>query len=195
MRRDHPRIRGKDPNLWIRTRSNAGSPPHTRERRSKAHAIHTQGRITPAYAGKTHHRNGETDLHEDHPRIRGKDVFVRLCILTALGSPPHTRERPKLIQGGLGGHGITPAYAGKTPSPIDCCDHFRDHPRIRGKDACDCSGLRVVLGSPPHTRERLAISDLDKPDLRITPAYAGKTLNEILFLALREDHPRIRGKD
>ena len=50
-------------------------------------------------------------------------------------------------------------------------------------------------GSPPHTRERHLREDTRKLVDRITPAYAGKTVYLSFLNKLREDHPRIRGKD
>ena len=51
---------------------------------------------------------------EDHPRIRGKDIFRYLIIVEIEGSPPHTRER-------LHHQRIRTLLT-------------KDHPRIRGKD-------------------------------------------------------------
>ena len=52
-----------------------------------------------------------------------------------------------------------------------------DHPRIRGKDAGDKISQLVVIGSPPHTRERLMTTQDASDTRRITPAYAGKTIH------------------
>ncbi len=68
-------------------------------------------------------------------------------------------------------------------------------PRIRGKDLIDKDGIDVKEGSPPHTRERLYNITYHTTLLRITPAYAGKTLLTTRSLTLFQDHPRIRGKD
>ena len=51
------------------------------------------------------------------------------------------------------------------------------------------------MGSPPLTRERLENVRKHNPAQRITPAYAGKT-NQDLFTGWGYwDHPRLRGKD
>ena len=52
-----------------------------------------------------------------------------------------------------------------------------------------------MAGSPPHTRERHSIKLHSHFDDRITPAYAGKTLNQLVVIIAIRDHPRIRGKD
>ena len=70
-----------------------------------------------------------------------------------------------------------------------------DHPRIRGKDRNYDPVYIATLGSPPHTRERLPFHAVETPAVRITPAYAGKTLDDSVAMNIVEDHPRIRGKD
>ena len=89
--KDHPRIRGKDhegeqsmkrlsgspPHTRERLMLNVlGSPPHTRERLILREAEALKPRITPAYAGKTWRRQGILHKAQDHPRIRGKDIFI-----------------------------------------------------------------------------------------------------------------------
>ena len=50
---DHPRIRGKDSEPFLKRPSMPGSPPHTRERLVCIDEHTRLIRITPAYAGKT----------------------------------------------------------------------------------------------------------------------------------------------
>ena len=87
------------------------------------------------------------------------------------------------------------AYAGKTCDIWQGRGSLQDHPRIRGKDTYPPRSLMHLSGSPPHTRERPLQLLLADEDIRITPAYAGKT---VMFMKMRmseRDHPRIRGKD
>ena len=111
------------------------------------------------------------------------------------GSPPHTRERPLKHSWTNRKHGITPAYAGKTLHQCLPTSLTRDHPRIRGKDYKSLLHFIMRWGSPPHTRERLLRCVCVLCSIRITPAYAGKTLVSVCFQLLPRDHPRIRGKD
>ena len=112
-----------------------------------------------------------------------------------IGSPPHTRERLSRFNAGEDKLRITPAYAGKTPKQRKDKALIRDHPRIRGKDLTYCLRDAIMIGSPPHTRERLSRFNAGEDKLRITPAYAGKTPKQRKDKALIRDHPRIRGKD
>ena len=113
-RRDHPRLRGKDPKYQSSLVFMRGSPPLTRERQLAYCNNDVEIRITPAYAGKTCQFCCYTSGGWDHPRLRGKDgVWVR-CPDESQGSPPLTRERLRTWTGTNHFAGITPAYAGKT---------------------------------------------------------------------------------
>ena len=50
------------------------------------------------------------------------------------------------------------------------------------------------MGSPPHTRGKVAGKPCHAKTKRITPAYAGKSLDMARFLLSPRDHPRIRGE-
>ena len=71
----------------------------------------------------------------------------------------------------------------------------RDHPRIRGKDSMQALSCIHLNGSPSHTRERQIRNEEWYKWNRITPAYAGKTVDKASRVKDCEDHPRIRGKD
>ena len=51
-----------------------------------------------------------------------------------------------------------------------------------------------MLGSPPHTRGKVGDAISGFLELRITPAYAGKSCAKVYFYCWVEDHPRIRGE-
>ena len=68
------------------------------------------------------------------------------------------------------------------------------HPRIRGEKRVFTPVQAVNSGSPPHTRGKAFPLATDGPDVRITPAYAGKSGLLRLRLIVQGDHPRIRGE-
>ena len=89
---------------------------------------------------------------------------------------------------------ITPAYAGKSYLIEKMPQKKKDHPRLCGEkhrqsEKCYSSG-----GSPPPMRGKglLLLPFLDS--LRITPAYAGKSLSTQPYLLTIEDHPRLCGE-
>ena len=51
------------------------------------------------------------------------------------------------------------------------------------------------MGSPPHTREEFVDDIVILSDSRITPAYAGRIIQDTHPGGYDEDHPRIRGKN
>ena len=69
---------------------------------------------SPAYTGKT--RGGMKWICKtwDHPRLRGKDIYLIPASFRIPGSPPLTRERRYSPLSKRTIQGITPAYAGKT---------------------------------------------------------------------------------
>ena len=110
------------------------------------------------------------------------------------GSPPHVRGKEQGIEGLAVFLGITPAYAGKrSPGGRPPAPSW-DHPRIRGEKLAGLVRLSAGLGSPPHTRGKVVGDLLDDHPLRITPAYAGKSLPPVQSCMLHKDHPRIRGE-
>ena len=72
--------------------------------------------ITPAYAGKSSICLLELPLRWDHPRVCGEKKIERMVFMMAMGSPPRMRGKGKGSVPGISGNGITPAYAGKSPS-------------------------------------------------------------------------------
>ena len=63
---------------------------------------------------------------EDHMRAHADELVI--------GSPPHARGRPDLIEDLFGPARITPACAGKTLWSGRWGLPIRDHPRMRGED-------------------------------------------------------------
>ena len=167
--RDYPRVCGKDRLKRYAQLLSRESPPRMRERLElRSVCIRSQG-ITPAYAGKTCVACKERFTIEDHPRVCGKDCYIIVKMIASIGSPPRMRERLYYKRINLLMHGITPAYAGKTPT--------------RNPQASN------IQGSPPRMRERPKNSKPFLKITRITPAYAGKTCFELSLFVLTMGSP------
>ncbi len=94
----------------------------------------------------------------------------------------------------VAGSRITPAYAGKRPPQNGQGFSFKDHPRLCG-EKLTCDGVAgVYFGSPPPMRGKGVLFTDTAPSAGITPAYAGKSLVPLLFLAPTRDHPRLCGE-
>ncbi len=110
------------------------------------------------------------------------------------GSPPPMRGKEQRTGRCAGSIRITPAYAGKSVAVAVL--HFvqRDHPRLCGEKKKGGFCLCKVLGSPPPMRGKVRFQMRWRVWSRITPAYAGKSI-EFLNLNLKEqDHPRLCGE-
>ena len=66
---------------------------------------------------------------------------------------------------------------------------------MRGEDAAIANENIIVVGSPPHARGRPNSTSKAHTRLRITPACAGKTDDDIRHAYRGGDHPRMRGED
>ena len=121
-RRDHPRMRGEDSVLELKSKNYDGSPPHARGRLDVSKGEIDYERITPACAGKTEGSGLYRSFRRDHPRMRGEDL--KECMMSA-----------KIQR-------ITPACAGKTLHNSPRIPSRTDHPRMRGEDNSRSSTTR-----------------------------------------------------
>ena len=90
--------------------------------------------------------------------------------------------------------GITPAYAGKSVLLVFQSAVNRDHPRICGEKLPRTLRPSPRKGSPPHMRGKVNEKKANGFDIRITPAYAGKSTLLCFPAEPGWDHPRICGE-
>ena len=76
--------------------------------------------------------------------------------------------------------GITPAYAGKRGYDKFTEIGYRDHPRLCGEKYTRSLPYLVQRGSPPPMRGKGQKKACPAPGARITPAYAGKSIVNIV---------------
>ena len=69
-----------------------------------------------------------------------------------------------------------------------------DHPRLRGEKISGHIAYTPHSGSPPLTRGKAFPLMSAFAFVRITPAYAGKSLSIDVCLRISQDHPRLRGE-
>ena len=110
------------------------------------------------------------------------------------GSPPRMRGKVPILVCEFLCVGITPAYAGKSILIFMVLSSIRDHPRVCGEKSCVLLLRCRRPGSPPRMRGKgydiLGVSS----NLRITPAYAGKSCPFLRRTSPRRDHPRVCGE-
>ena len=85
------------------------------------------------------------------------------------------RGKGKYKSLGTMGYGITPAYAGKRQTVISSDVAKRDHPRLCGEKKSEKKSCKGNAGSPPPMRGKVQQLHDCTLDVRITPAYAGKS--------------------
>ena len=154
---DHPRIRGTNKTHSRAFFVLAGSSPHTRDKWENHRNYRGWIGIIPAYAGQMIEKLLIYINFRDHPRIRGTNSKEEKTFCTALGSPPHTRDKLPPLALMVIESGITPAYAGQI---LWCkklyCSNW-DHPRIRGTNVDTFVPLGIPEGSPTHTRDKYSL--------------------------------------
>ena len=69
-----------------------------------------------------------------------------------------------------------------------------NHPRLCGEKAGVVGSFIAGLGSPPPMRGKGKLENLTRTIIRITPAYAGKSLHVVWFFVNVQDHPRLCGE-
>ena len=156
--------------------------------------VQTWRGITPAYAGKSYSLALFLGLHRDHPRVCGEKVLKDIKKAAAVGSPPRMRGKALEVSTWLVLPRITPAYAGKSGASVGRLAVVRDHPRVCGEKVARPGQVGRQPGSPPRMRGKVGKSRNGRAHRGITPAYAGKRLPSLLFLALHRDHPRVCGE-
>ena len=171
-----------------------GSPPRGRGKVWLFPLLPAVHRITPAWAGKraTPRKNGCPG--GDHPRVGGEKLLRLVKKPPLWGSPP--RGRGKVVQQPVIVvlTGITPAWAGKSPSRIDSGAGKRDHPRVGGEKHQLPVVVSGLQGSPPRGRGKGLPPEQRIRRPRITPAWAGKSKYNQLTRGHFQDHPRVGGE-
>ena len=131
---------------------------------------HLEIRITPAWAGKSTCRASMPTVSWDHPRVGGEKQVPPAAIGCHSGSPPRRRGKAGCGHTARDGHGITPAWAGKSGSIHGFGSLTQDHPRMGGEKCTGKGEKGEAAGSPPRWRGKVRASRLTVGDGGITPA-------------------------
>ena len=104
------------------------------------------------------------------------------------------RGKVPVIGSGVPAAGITPAYAGKSSSDYSISNSSQDHPRLCGEKRKIKCFQKFNQGSPPPMRGKVLRENGSVYEIRITPAYAGKSWQKAFIEAVYRDHPRLCGE-
>ena len=175
---DHPRVGGEKQIGGDNGLDKQGSPPRGRGKGCLESFLATTVRITPAWAGKSAGSHNQWGAARDHPRVGGEKRQHVQRVLIVLGSPPRGRGKDYTPLVDVRAIRITPAWAGKS-FPLDSgLLLLRDHPRVGGEKVLEPKRPIRLLGSPPRGRGKVQCKDKTEGLLRITPAWAGKSLRK-----------------
>ena len=105
---------------------------------------------------------------------------------STVGSPPRVWGKEENLAEDTLPTGITPAYAGKSPSRRQRMPHSRDHPRVCGEKCPPGKFFFMTVGSPPRMRGKEDPSGAVARCPGITPACAGKSSIQHLTASLGE---------
>ena len=105
----------------------------------------------------------------------GKNSKTLLSLQASAGSPPRVREKPR--------------------AQLRTLRYAQDHPRVCGKNQKNLIYSPIIQGSPPRVREKLVLFPCLRRGCGITPACAGKTIEDIPNRFSMGDHPRVCGKN
>ncbi len=173
--RAHPRWRGEDLVVLVRTTKIYGSSPLAR-----GGPTHLQ---MCRWAGGA------------HPRWRGEDGLIATAGLLVAGSSPLARGGPGLSPFRGLVVGLIPAGAGRTPPPSSRYSPPWAHPRWRGEDVHADVRPESHDGSSPLVRGGHAPDRWWWVRDRLIPAGAGRTPGGHDLHRRRWAHPRWRGED
>ena len=139
--RVHPRVRGGDVSNRAARCSSMGPSPRARGRRRVAEGEATIERSIPACAGETAPPRETNRPSRVHPRVRGGDFSSSAGIASACGPSPRARGRHagRLIR--WDGDRSIPACAGETDEERQQESGIEVHPRVRGGDIPEKSGM------------------------------------------------------
>ena len=171
---DHPRVGGEKGKYAPGEACSVGSPPRGR--------------------GKAAHPLLAECWHGDHPRVGGEKIKSGGPLDTARGSPPRGRGKVDGPPAQVGRGRITPAQAGKSCSDCRCSNRRWDHPRIGGEKTKLDVFYAASKGSPPRGRGKVYPFRVGPVAVRITPAWAGKSLFCFTAAVPIQDHPRTGGE-
>ena len=171
-----------------------GSPPHGRGKVMKANKKVKENGITPAWAGKSRECRYALTNEWDHPRVGGEKQMERQAGRLWVGSPPRGRGKARGPRFFDVVGGITPAWAGKSRPAAAAKPFLRDHPRVGGEKNAGFTKTDIAAGSPPRGRGKDSGTVHGCGQLRITPAWAGKSREIPLHLRAAKDHPCVGGE-
>ena len=177
------------------TRRGSGSSPRGRGKLSRNARDQLPRRLIPAWAGKTRGSSGRSGQPGAHPRVGGENPQRNVSQTCENGSSPRGRGKPGGRAYLAGQPRLIPAWAGKTLKTWTAVGRTTAHPRVGGENSILSPALDRRAGSSPRGRGKLGVRRLLCCQLRLIPAWAGKTPKSGRPPFWRTAHPRVGGEN
>ena len=172
-----------------------GSSPRGRGKRSYREAAQHQGRLIPAWAGKTTLSSARVTPVPAHPRVGGENEAQALSDGALYGSSPRGRGKPPATTGYPRRRRLIPAWAGKTITEDSDTQANRAHPRVGGENLKFLVSATTETGSSPRGRGKPSGRRQRRRTCRLIPAWAGKTCHRAARCRRLGAHPRVGGEN
>ena len=193
--RAHPRSRGENGRRRFAPGTPVGSSPLTRGKHSDAAPIARDQRLIPAHAGKTAGLQRSPRHRGAHPRSRGENWAAHTSVGFPDDSSPLTRGKLESLLRSTRNGGLIPAHAGKTVNQSTRRPPSAAHPRSRGENRQSRHSNALTGGSSPLTRGKHVAHRVERREIGLIPAHAGKTRDGVLKSMSIGAHPRSRGEN
>ena len=191
----HPRVGGENHANSRRRLGLHGSSPRGRGKLGAVCLVVDEGRLIPAWAGKTRKMARCALSAGAHPRVGGENAANSRQSSLVAGSSPRGRGKHARGPRQVEDSGLIPAWAGKT----DCLEvagrELKAHPRVGGENRVRRASRARANGSSPRGRGKhrhgMALAD----ESGLIPAWAGKTPARCGCRLRRRAHPRVGGEN
>ena len=171
----HPRACGENAAMKASGKTGAGSSPRVRGKPMSGVSSQGEGGLIPARAGKTGTGPGVAAPGRAHPRACGENELSDIQNITAQGSSPRVRGKPRRDDEQGVRVGLIPARAGKTAQVDPALGQVEAHPRACGENGDIPAGMTFDEGSSPRVRGKRRDPRRRHGRGRLIPARAGKT--------------------
>ena len=172
-----------------------GSSPRGRGKRCPPSRYQATRGLIPAWAGKTLTATTSTSCRRAHPRVGGENWFHARVSQAMRGSSPRGRGKRDSARLLRVGHGLIPAWAGKTLGRASAPSSEPAHPRVGGENAHGHGRRHRRRGSSPRGRGKPHGARLAPGVSGLIPAWAGKTCKSNPYVLGVRAHPRVGGEN
>ena len=190
----HPRVGGEHPPETAMSSRPLGSSPRGRGTLNTDADQRPTLRVIPAWAGNTRGAATGWPATAGHPRVGGEHQNICAAGSTPGGSSPRGRGTLSRCDLAIEVVRVIPAWAGNTSTLVNRLGGMPGHPRVGGEHLGTLRAATPASGSSPRGRGTPGDRPLERPALRVIPAWAGNTARSSTTARPVSGHPRVGGE-